>query len=239
MTNYQAQITQAAAELAQVTADHGPAREALAATEARVQEVKDAISSGDARLGLTDLTEADTTHRGAVLVEQGLSKRIADLEQEIALKRGQQLAAEIVSGEAGVMTDGGDAAWAKFYYTVRVAISELIDAANKHDAAHSAIVHERLGQTDYQHTVSTQSRTGDGFHTIKAPAGKPWSWIKYEEDRYGNPVIKARREGHPIEWAEVGKLNIITEASIERNVWHALFHARNGMPLESAPTWAK
>lgn len=238
MANYETQITEATAELAAAKKDHSPAAQALSAAAARVQEVKDAISSGDARLGLTDLTDADTAHRGAVLVEQGLSKRITDLEKDIALKRGQQLAAEINNSTAGVFTDDGAAIWFKFYNTVRVAISELIDAANKHEAARSAIVNERLGQTDYQHTVSTQSRTSDGFYTTKAPAGKPWSWIKYEEDRYGNPVIKARREGHPIEWAEVGKLNI-TEASIERNVWHALFHARNGQPLNSAPTWAK
>lgn len=237
MTDHKKLILDALAELEKAQTAHGPAVVALAEAQARVQEIQDAISSGNVRHGLVDLTDADTAFRGAALIEQGLSERIADLEQDIALKRGQQLAAEINNGTAGVVTDSGAAAWSKFYHTVKAATAELIKASELHEAARRGI-EDRLSQTDYQHTTRTQVQLGGEFRTIQTPAGKPWSWIKHEDDRFGNPVIKARREGQPVEWADVAGFHV-SDDSLERNARLAFFDARNGHPLDGAPVWTE
>ncbi|MDR6506474.1 hypothetical protein [Arthrobacter oryzae] len=241
MTDHKTLILEALAKLNAAKREHAPHAAELAKAQQHKDLVSQAILNGDPAYGMADQITADTRHREAIIAENDHAKKIAELEREIAMKRGQQLAAEIHDGTAGVMTDGGAAAWRKFYTAVKKAATELTVAAGKHDAALDVMIKERLSETDYVHAKKEQVRTADGFITRSIPAGKPWSWIKHEPSSNGivdMPVIKARISQHPAEWVEVGDLHI-TEASMERAVRYALFHAQHGKPLESAPEWAK
>ncbi|MFF2344245.1 hypothetical protein [Pseudarthrobacter sp. NPDC058119] len=218
MTN--SNIEAALEKLATAEAAHAEAIALVTDTANQKAEVENAIRTGDARLGQADLIDSDTSHRAAVLVEQGKAAAAERARDEVANLRSQELRNQIEDGALGLHPDNLDGAKKEFYESVKAAAAKLNQAVKTHNQG-ILTAYNRLPETDHW---DDNARTGNRGSILRYSKGHYAFELSFmRKDGAGRGVVTAQHPG---------------ASGLERYAQFAIFEAIHGRKLDSTPEWA-